>query len=87
MATEALVKATKRRSSHRRVVEQRTQARTVYQHTLTLECGHTEHRTGGRPGATISRVKCSACAPVPPAVAEARPQGWLGRLLPGRRAQ
>jgi hypothetical protein len=80
------VEAIEWRSSHRRVLEQRTQVRMVYQHTLVLECGHTEHRTGGRAGATISRAKCSSCAPTPPVVEEAQPKGWLERLLPGRRS-
>jgi len=79
------VEVTEWRSSHRRVTQQRTQVRMVYRHTLTLECGHTEHRTGGRPGATISRVKCSSC--VTPIVEEARPRGWLERLITGRRDQ
>ena len=84
--TEEPINATRRRSSHRRVTQQRTQVRMVYRHTLTLECGHTAYRTGGRAGATISRAKCSSCAPTQTVVEEAKPKGWLERLLPGRRS-
>jgi len=75
------IETTEWRSSHRRVTQQQTRVRMVYQHTLTLECGHTELRTGGPPGATIRRVKCNTCAPASPIAEESTPRGWLGRLL------
>ena len=53
------------RSTHRTVLTQTTQVRQVYRHALLLECGHTEYRTGGRPGAVLRRVKCASCAPTP----------------------
>jgi len=71
----------------RAVVEQRTRVRMVYQHTLVLECGHTEHRTGSRTGAAIRRAKCSSCAPTQTVVEEAKPRGWLERFITGRRDQ
>jgi len=74
-------------STHRTVTSQTTQVRMVYHHTLALECGHTEHRTGGRPGSVIGRVNCSSCAPTPAVVEETKPRGWLERLIPGRRSQ
>ena len=73
------------RSTHRTVLTQTTQVRQVYRHALLLECGHTEYRTGGRAGTTISRVKCSSCAPTAPIAEEAKPRGWLERLITGRR--
>jgi len=74
-------------STHRTVTSQTTQVRMVYHHTLALECGHTEHRTGGRPGSVIGRVNCSSCAPTPAVVEETKPKGWLERLITGRRTQ
>jgi hypothetical protein len=79
-----------RPSSHRTVVSQVTQVRMVYRHTLTLECGHTEHRTGGRTGGVSRRVKCTACAAScaasAPIVEEPRKNllGMLEKLILGR---
>ena len=69
-------------SGQREVVRQTTRVRTIYKHTLTLSCGHTEYRTGGQVGIVIRRVRCAACAPASPVVEEAKPKGWLERLLP-----
>ena len=88
IAEDVAEPATRRRqSSHRTVLSQTTRVRMVYHHTLQLECGHTELRTGGRTGATIRRVMCSSCAPTPSVVEEAKPMGWLERLITGRREQ
>jgi hypothetical protein len=81
--------ATRRRqSSHRTVVSQVTRVRVVYHHDLTLECGHVEHRVRRKPGMMFRSLKCFSCTPTaPPVVEEAKPMGWLERLIPGRRAQ
>ena len=73
-------------STHRTVTSQTTQVRQVYRHSLLLECGHTEYRTGDRAGSTISRAKCSSCAPTPRVAEEAKPRGWVARLIMGRRS-
>ena len=82
----------RRQSSHRTVVSQATRVvhTMTYRHTLALECGHTEFRTGGQVGARLRRVKCSTCATTastPPVAEESRPRGWWERFIPGRGAR
>ena len=71
-------------SGQRPVVSQATRIRMVYHHTLTLSCGHTEYRTGGKVGVKVHRAKCSSCPPAP-VIEDAKPRGWLERFITGRR--